>query len=159
MVCENRGDGPKSCRNVQFLPFHVQVDPRTLAAGSPAVPLVPPNSATLSPLKASEANTHGTDRAGAARVMPGRRGRWRRLRAGLRRVPSLARPDRPKRIAPNWRACGASFCLRNDFCYGRFGFELANASFVDVQALVFRILFRAFQIAKRNKILRKSSRF
>src|SRR5215467_9675216 len=60
MACPNRGDGPKSCRNVQFLPFHVQVDPRTLAAGSDAVPLIPPNSATLSPLKASEANTHGT---------------------------------------------------------------------------------------------------
>ena len=35
------------------------------------------------------------DRAGAARVMPGRRGRWQRLRAGLRRVPNLARPGRP----------------------------------------------------------------
>ena len=35
------------------------------------------------------------DRAGAARVTPGRRGRWQRLRAGLRRVPNLARPGRP----------------------------------------------------------------
>src|SRR6185437_9798313 len=35
------------------------------------------------------------DRAGPARVMPGRRGRWQRLRAGLRRVPNLARPGRP----------------------------------------------------------------
>src|SRR6516165_6338136 len=60
MACPNRGDGPKSCRNVQFLPSHVQVDPRTLAAGADAAPLAPPNSATLSPLKASEANTHGT---------------------------------------------------------------------------------------------------
>src|SRR6516162_5307057 len=60
MACANRGDGPKSCRNVQFLPFHVQVDPRILAAGSDAAPLAPPNSATPSPLKASEANTHGT---------------------------------------------------------------------------------------------------
>src|SRR5262249_54647515 len=61
MVCPNRGDGPKSCRNVQFLPFHVQVDPRTLSTGADGVPwLAPPNSATLSPLKASEANTHRT---------------------------------------------------------------------------------------------------
>jgi hypothetical protein len=40
------------------------------------------------------------DRAGAARVMPGRRGRWQRLRAGLRRVPNLARPGRPM----SWRS-------------------------------------------------------
>src|SRR6516164_3360389 len=61
MACAYRGDGPKSCRNVQFLPFHVQVDPRTLSAGADDAPwLTPPNSATLSPLKASEAYTHGT---------------------------------------------------------------------------------------------------